>query len=182
MYRTVAQFRTWLDLLAQNSTWTGIQTFNDGKAVLAGLTSGNTTIKAAAVAGTGSATLPAGTSSIAAIDVKQTFTKQQTPLGATLTDAATVAWNCDTDGQVVQVTLAGNRTFGAPTNQVNRTFYSLTVIQDGTGSRTGAWNAVFKFTGASVPTLSTAIGSKDYFTFLSDGTNMFEQGRSLGVA
>lgn len=99
----------------------------------------------------------------------------------TLTDGASISWDTAT-GQVATVTLGGNRTMAAPTNLVNGAFYALEIIQDGTGSRTLSWNSVFKFTGATAPTLSTAASSKDYITFRSDGTNLYEQGRSLGVA
>jgi hypothetical protein len=99
----------------------------------------------------------------------------------TLTDGATIAWNT-ASGQVAKVTLAGNRTVNAPTNLQDGGFYSLEIIQDATGSRTLAWNSVFKFTGAIAPTLSTDPNSKDYIVFRSDGTNLYEQGRSLGVA
>lgn len=99
----------------------------------------------------------------------------------TLTDGATLNWDTSL-GQVAQVTLGGNRTFAAPTNLVNGGFYSLLIIQDGTGSRTISWNAVFDFAGGTAPTLSTAAGSKDLITWRSDGTNLLEVGRSLGVA
>jgi hypothetical protein len=99
----------------------------------------------------------------------------------TLTDGASISWDTAT-GQVATVTLGGNRTMAAPTNLVNGAFYALEIVQDGTGSRTLSWNSVFKFTGATAPTLSTAASSKDYITFRSDGTNLYEQGRSLGVA
>jgi len=99
----------------------------------------------------------------------------------TITDGATLNWDTSL-GQVAQVTLGGNRTFAAPTNLVNGGFYSLLIIQDGTGSRTISWNAVFDFTGGVAPTLSTAAGAKDLITWRSDGTNMLEVGRSLGVA
>jgi len=99
----------------------------------------------------------------------------------TLTDGASISWDTAT-GQVATVTLGGNRTMAAPTNLVNGAFYALEILQDGTGSRTLSWNSVFKFTGATAPTLSTAANSKDYITFRSDGTNLYEQGRSLGVA
>ena len=98
-----------------------------------------------------------------------------------LSDAATVAWNT-ASGQVATFTFVStNRTIGAPTNLKNGAFYSLAVIQNG-GSNTLTWNSVFKWTAGSAPTLSTAASAKDYFTFRSDGTNLYEQGRSLGVA
>ena len=56
------------------------------------------------------------------------------------------------------------------------------VIQDATGSRTISWNSVFKWASGTAPTLSTAASAKDFFTFRSDGTNLYEVGRSLGVA
>ena len=61
---------------------------------------------------------------------------------ATLTDGATIAWDVSTS-PVAKVTLGGNRTLSAPTNAINSGQYiALLVIQDGTGSRTLAWNAV----------------------------------------
>ena len=109
------------------------------------------------------------------------FTAQQYFGASTLTDGATISWAVGA-AQVATVTIAGNRTFGAPTGLVSGAFYSLNVIQDATGSRTITWNAVFKWTGGTAPTLSTAASAKDFFVFRSDGTNLYEQGRSLGVA
>lgn len=108
------------------------------------------------------------------------YTAQQYGVEATLTDAATVAWDVAA-AQVAKVTLGGNRTFGAPTNQVAGAFYGLLVIQDGTGSRTGAWNSVFKFPTATAPTLTTSANAKDFFVFRSDGTNMYLVGKSMDV-
>jgi hypothetical protein len=97
-----------------------------------------------------------------------------------LTDAATIAW--DTVNQVATFTfVSSNRTFGAPTNLKDGAFYALAVIQNA-GSNTLTWNSVFKFAGGIAPTLSTAAGAKDYFTFRSDGTSLFQQGISQAVA
>jgi len=60
--------------------------------------------------------------------------------------------------------------------------YVLTVIQDATGTRVPSWNAVFKFAAATAPTLTTTASAKDILVFLSDGTNMYEIGRSLNVS
>lgn len=108
------------------------------------------------------------------------YTAQQYGVEATLTDAATVAWDVSA-AQVAKVTLGGNRTFGAPTNQIAGAFYGLLVTQDGTGSRTGAWNSVFKFPQALAPVLTTTANAKDFFVFRSDGTNMNLVGRSMDV-
>ena len=99
----------------------------------------------------------------------------------TLTDASTIAWDTST-GQVATFTfVSNNRTMGAPTNLQNGAFYALAVIQN-SGSNTLTWNSVFKWAGGTAPTLSTGAGAKDYFTFRSDGTNLYQQGSSLGVA
>lgn len=98
-----------------------------------------------------------------------------------LTDAATVAWDTTT-GQVATFTFVStNRTMGAPTGLVNGGFYALAVIQNA-GSNTLTWNSVFKWPSGTAPTLSTGAGAKDYFVFRSDGTNLYQQGASLGVA
>lgn len=98
----------------------------------------------------------------------------------TLTDGATIDWNLSTQ-QVAKVTLAGNRTLNAPTNQQAGAFYSLAIIQDGTGSRTATFNSVFKFASATAPTLTTTASAKDIIIFKSDGTNLLEVGRSLNI-
>ena len=97
-----------------------------------------------------------------------------------LTDAATIAW--DTTNQVATFTfVSSNRTMGAPTNLKNGAFYALAVIQNA-GSNTLTWNSVFKWASGTAPTLSTAASAKDYFTFRSDGTNLYQQGISQAVA
>ena len=99
----------------------------------------------------------------------------------TLTDAATVAWDTATSQVATFTFVSSNRTMGAPTNLKNGAFYALAVIQNG-GSNTLTWNSVFKFAGGIAPTLSTAAGAKDYFTFRSDGVSLFQQGISQAVS
>ena len=119
---------------------------------------------------------------VAGINVAQEFTRTQNFNATTLTDAATIAWDA-AQNQVTSVTLDGNRTFGAPTNQVDGAVYVLTIIQDAvTGGRTASFNSVFKFAGGSAPTLSTATSAKAVLVFLSDGPNMQEIGRSLNIS
>jgi hypothetical protein len=99
----------------------------------------------------------------------------------TLTDAATVAWDTSVSQVATFTFVSTNRTMGAPTNLKNGAFYALAVIQNG-GSNTLTWNSVFKWAAGTAPTLSTAAGAKDYFTFRSDGTNLYQQGISQAVA
>jgi hypothetical protein len=136
-----------------------------------GITTGNTRVL----------TVPDSDITVAGTDLAQEFTATQNFNATTLTDAATIAWDTSAN-QVTSVTLTDNRTFGAPTNQVDGGVYVLIVIQDGTGSQTIIWNGVFKWVGATAPVLSTAGGSRDQFVFVSNGTNLYEIGRAIGVA
>lgn len=97
----------------------------------------------------------------------------------TLTDGTYITWDTSL-GNVAQITVGGNRTMNAATNLVNGGFYALAVIQN-TGANTVTWNTTFKWAAQTAPTLSTAAGAKDFFVFRSDGTNLYEQGRSLGA-
>ena len=99
----------------------------------------------------------------------------------TLTFDATQDWDLATN-QVCTLTLTANTTFDAPTNMIDGAFYSILMIQDGTGSRTASWNTVFKRAAATAPTLTTTASAIDIFVFRSDGTNMYEVGRQLNVS
>ncbi len=125
-------------------------------------------------------TLSASGNTNCATDIASEFTKTQNFNATTLTDSATVAWDASIN-QVTSVTLGGNRAFGAPTNQVDGACYVLKVVQDGSGSRIPTWNAVFKWSSATAPTLTTTASAIDVLVFLSNGTNMYEIGRSLNI-
>jgi hypothetical protein len=102
----------------------------------------------------------------------QDFTAQKAFTTATLTDAATIAWNLDT-AQVATVTLGANRTLGNPTNMKNGGTYIVIVKQDGTGGRTLGYGSAYRWPGGVAPVLSVPPNSTDIITFVSDGTNMF---------
>lgn len=110
----------------------------------------------------------------AKLDVKQTFTAQQTPKNGTLTDGATINWDGDSNGQIVSVTLGGNRAMAAPANIVENTLYLLRIAQDGTGSRTLSWDAAFKFGSAGAPTLTTTASKVDFISFVGGAGNTLE--------
>ena len=117
----------------------------------------------------------------ASLTVAQEFTAQQNFNNTALTFDATQDWAL-TANQVATLTLTANTVFDAPTQMVDCAFYSLIIIQDGTGGRTASWNAVFKWAAATAPTLTTAASAKDIFVWRSDGTNMYEVGRQLNVS
>lgn len=99
----------------------------------------------------------------------------------TLTDGATISWDVSTKS-VAKVTLGGNRTISAPSNAIGTgQFVSLLVIQDGTGSRTLTWNAVYEFASDTAPTLTTTASKGDLFVFRYNGTKWLEVGRNLNL-
>ena len=99
---------------------------------------------------------------------------------STLTDGATINWDASTQ-DVCKVTLGGNRTLAAPTNNTTGQFISILVIQDGTGSRTLTWNAVFEFKDDTAPTLTTTASKGDVFVFRYNGSKWLEVGRNLNL-
>ena len=99
---------------------------------------------------------------------------------ATLTDASTIAWDTQA-APVAKVTLTDNRTLGAGTNAVAGQFVSLLVIQDGTGSRTLSFNAVYEFTEDTAPLLTTTASKGDLFVFRYNGSKFLEVGRNLNL-
>jgi len=117
----------------------------------------------------------------ASLSSAQEWTAQQNFNNTALTFDATQDWAL-TANQVATLTLTANTTFDAPTQMVDGAFYSLIIIQDGTGSRTASWNTVFKWAGGTAPTLTTTASAKDIFVWRSDGTNMYEVGRQLNVS
>jgi hypothetical protein len=102
-------------------------------------------------------------------DVAQTFTAAQRGAYVTLTDAATIATDLSLGNQF-QVVLGGNRTLGAPTNVVAGQSGVIRVVQDGTGSRTLAYNSVFKFPGGTAPTLTTTANAVDLLAYHVEST------------
>tara|TARA_B100000900_G_scaffold392156_1_gene387394 strand:- start:1301 stop:2239 length:939 start_codon:yes stop_codon:yes gene_type:complete len=94
--------------------------------------------------------------------------------GATITiDMATACHH--------SVTLGGNRTFAAPSNQVVGQSGSIFITQDGTGSRTAAFNSAFKFVGGSAPTLTTGAGLTDRIDYIIKSSNVIHCAVSLDV-
>tara|TARA_A100001015_G_scaffold45052_1_gene49600 strand:+ start:138 stop:1112 length:975 start_codon:yes stop_codon:yes gene_type:complete len=100
----------------------------------------------------------------------------------TLTDASTISWDVIAS-PVAKVTLGANRTIAAPSGSTPAAgqFIALTVIQDGTGSRTLTWNATYEFTEDTAPTLTTTANKGDLFIFKYNGSKWLEVGRNLNL-
>ena len=98
----------------------------------------------------------------------------------TLTFDATQDWDVRAS-PVAKVTLTANVTFDAPTNPTTGQYISIVCIQDGTGSRTISWNAIFEFKDDTTPTATTTASKGDMFTFRYNGSKWLEVGRNLNL-
>lgn len=117
--------------------------------------------------------LKLSTTSFGPVSGTEALTRANLNKGTTaLTDAATIATDASL-GNVFTVTLGGNRTLGAPTNLAAGATYIWVITQDGTGSRTLAYNSVFKWQSGLAPTLTTTAAAKDIICGVSDGTNVY---------
>lgn len=83
----------------------------------------------------------------------------------TLTDASTIALDWDA-GINRALTITDNRTLGNPTNGQPGTWRTIIITQDGTGSRTLAYDTQYKFPGGTEPVLTTAAASVDVLNIL----------------
>ena len=84
----------------------------------------------------------------------------------TATDGATVTFDLRVSPRQ-KVTLAGNRTLALTSGSyyVGQTF-DIKLTQDATGSRTVTWWSAIKWTGGTIPTLTTTAGKSDWFRFI----------------
>ena len=82
----------------------------------------------------------------------------------TLSDGVTITPNFGA-GINFEVTLGGNRTLGLPTNLKAGQSGVIYVVQDGTGSRTLAYNAAYKWAGGVAGVLSTTASRVDRLTY-----------------
>ena len=146
------------------STFTGVATFN-ANIVMEGTSADDheLTLTCNPTADV-TVTLPDATTTVAGLAVAQSFTKAQRGTPVALTDAATIAVDLSL-GNNFTVTLAGNRTLGAPTNVTAGQSGVIVVTQDGTGSRTLAYNSAYKFAGGTAPTLTTTASAVDVLAY-----------------
>jgi len=111
--------------------------------------------------------------------------------GVSLTGGAAANITALSDGSTItidmatachhSVTLGGNRTFAAPSNQVIGQSGSLFITQDGSGSRTASFNSAFKFVGGTAPTLTTTAAAVDRIDYVILSSNVIHCAVSLDV-
>ena len=82
-----------------------------------------------------------------------------------LTDATNITVDFNA-GQNFTVTLAGNRTLNNPTNCVAGQVGSIFIVQDGTGSRTLAYQSSWDFPAGEAPTLTTDANGRDRLDYI----------------
>jgi hypothetical protein len=111
----------------------------------------------------------------------QNWTGAQRGAVTALTDGATIAVDFNSSNNY-SVTLAGNRTLGQPTNQVVGQSGSIFVTQDGTGSRTLAYHADWKWAGGTAPTLTTTAAAVDRIDYIVAAANKIHAVATLAVA
>lgn len=114
-----------------------------------------------------------------------------TATGLTLSGSVGAAITAASDGSTItldlganthqSVTLGGNRTFAAPSNQTVGQSGSIFITQDGTGSRTASFNSAFKFVGGTAPTLSTSASAVDRIDYVIKSSNVIHCAISLDV-
>jgi len=97
-----------------------------------------------------------------------------------LSDATSIATNLNLSNNF-SVTLAGNRTLANPSGITAGQSGSIFITQDGTGSRTLAYGAYFKFVGGTAPVLSTAANSVDRLDYVVATTTKIHAVVSLDV-
>jgi hypothetical protein len=100
----------------------------------------------------------------AALAVAQSFTAAQRGTVVALTDGATITPDFAV-GNNFSVTLGGNRTLANPTNQTAGQHGTIVVTQDGTGSRTLAFGANWKFAAGTAPSLTTTAAAVDVLAY-----------------
>lgn len=148
--------------------WTNIQTYGDGNLVLNGATSGASTIKAAAVAGTTIINLPGFTTTLAGRDISQAWTAVQTFGAGNLVVNGATSGSTDirapTTGGGIATFFPGADTVAglAATQALTNKTYNGNIWTAGTGTltiaagKTATHNASTTFAGTDGKTLTVS--------------------------
>lgn len=102
---------------------------------------------------------------------KKTF-KSTSQTVVSNTDDTTVTFDL-ADGNVHTLILGGNRNLAITGATVGQ-YFSIELVQDGTGSRTVTWFSTISWVGGVAPTLTTTAGKKDTFMFRVTGTGTYD--------
>jgi len=145
-------------------TVTGTATFN-GSVVLEGTTADDYELTLACEpTADRTVTFPDATTTLAGLSAAQTFTAQQRGAISALTDGATITPDFSLANNF-SVVLGGARTLANPTNLTAGASGAIFITQDGTGSRTLAYDTAWSFSGGTAPTLTTTAGAIDVLVY-----------------
>lgn len=115
----------------------------------------------------------------AGLSLANIFTQQQavTPYRANISGAVSIDLTATAKSNNLHLTLTGNVSSFALTNPVDGGVYNIRFIQDSTGGRTmpTMTGGVFKFSGGTAPTFSTAANAVDFMSMeygSAEGTYM----------
>ena len=164
------------------TTFAGNVTFN-GSIIFEGATAdaNETTLTVTDPTADRTITLPDATTTVAGLAVAQAFTKGQAGTPVALTDGSSVAIDLSLANNFT-LTLAGNRTLAAPTNVTAGQSGVIVVTQDGTGSRTLAYNSIYKFAGGTAPTLTTTASAVDVLAYYVESSTRITVTSLLNVS
>ena len=160
---------------------TGTVTATAFVGALTGNVTGNTSGTAATVTGAAQSNITSlGTLTGLTVSGSVSLTGGAAANITALTDGSTITIDMSTACHH-SVTLGGNRTFAAPSNQAVGQSGSIFITQDGTGSRTASFNSAFKFAGGTAPTLSTAASAVDRIDYVIKASNVIHSVITLDV-
>ena len=154
---------------------TGIVTATSFAGSLTGNVTGNVTGTSGGLSGTPQLNVGVTT----ATNIKITGTAEST----IHTQAASAGGNTSPAYQTADnfiITMGGNTTMTANNQKIGQTG-AIFMVQDGTGSRTAAWHADYKWAGGTAPTLSTAANSIDRIDYFVKASNQIHAVASLDV-
>lgn len=109
-------------------------------------------------------TLPNATGTVPLLGLAQTYTAAQRGSISALTDGATITPDFAVANNF-SVTLGGNRTLANPSNLTAGQSGAIFIAQDGTGSRTLAFDTYWDFPSGTAPTLTTTAGALDLLVY-----------------
>lgn len=107
-----------------------------------------------------------GTIQVNGVDTGYFTQKQFYTNKGTLTDGATITWDCAAVGQVAYLTTAASRTIGAPSNVIQGCMYTLILT---TGGFTPTWNVAFKWPSGGAP--SGLVSAVYVYRFIGGSSN-----------
>jgi len=149
-------------VLASAQTVSGAKTFGTagsvGRLIIAGATSGSTILDATSIAGSGTVTLPTTGTLATLVGTETLSNKRITPRIQSVTNAATITPNINTDDLVDITAIAQNFTIANPSGTSDNCQKLIVRVKDNGTARTITFGADYVAGGVSLPT--TTILSK----------------------